>query len=356
VKLQTVILTHPVLRNVISAFLALTVSLGISTILILAIGRDPAAVYSLFFRDTLGNPYGIGQVLFKATPLIFTGLAAAICFKAGLFNIGAEGQLIVGAFCTAIAGFYSTMLPPAIAIPFCLIAGVLGGGLWGLLPGLLKATLGVHEVINTIMMNFIAAGLVNFLVGNVFYVPATVHTPEIAQSAVVPRLGTFLPYFLGSPVNLSIFLAIGCCFALSFYIFRTVPGYETRAVGLNADASRFAGIRNSRVIIRTFFISGGIAGLVGSNYVLGYKHYFELGFSEGAGFIGIAVALLARNNPILIILTSLLFGLLEYGSLTINTLIPKELANILQAIVILSIIVLTKIFDRFQIRYGKEMA
>ncbi|HUN65455.1 MAG TPA: ABC transporter permease [Bacteroidota bacterium] len=347
------LLERPSVRSTLSAFLALAVSIGISTVLILLVGRDPGEVYDLFIKGTLGSPYGVGQVLFKATPLIYTGLAAAICFKAGLFNIGAEGQLTIGAFCTAAAGFYSHMLPPFLAIPFCLLAGIIGGGIWGLLPGMLKAFFGVHEVINTIMMNFIAAGLVNFLVGDIFSVPATVHTPDISGSSFLPRFGAFSGYFTASPVNVSILLAIGTCFLTYFYIYRTVPGYETRAAGLNPNASLFAGIRPSRVIIRTFFISGAVAGLVGSNYVMGYKHYFELGFSEGAGFIGIAVALLARNNPIVIILTALLFGLLEYGSLTINTMIPKELANILQAIVIISIIVLTKIFDRLQLRLGK---
>lgn len=319
--------------------------------IILIVGKDPLLVYTLFLRETLGNSYGIGQVLFKATPLIFTGLAAGICFKAGLFNIGGEGQLLMGAFCTALTGFLLGSFPAFLLIPLCLLAGVIGGGIWGVIPGVLKASFGAHEVINTIMMNFIAAGVVNYLVSNIFFVPATVHTPQIHANAELPRLESFISFFHGSPVNLSILIALLTCLLIQFYLSRTVQGYEIRATGLNIEAARFAGIHTSKVMIRTFFLSGAIAGLVGSNYVLGYKHYFELGFSEGIGFIGIAVALLARNNPIAIIFTAIFFGILEYGSLTINTIVPKELANILQAVVILSIITLTKVFDRYQIRF-----
>ncbi len=340
----------PSLRNAISSLLAVIVAIAISTIIIVVVGKNPFEVYSIFLRETLGNPYGIGQVLFKATPLMFTGFAAGICFKAGLFNIGAEGQLLIGAFCTAIIGYVFAPLPPVILVPLCIIAGIIGGGLWGIIPGFIKATFGAHEVINTIMMNFIAAGVVNYLVGNVFFVPATVHTPEIGINANLPRLESFATFFHGSPVNLSIFLALGASILLQFYLSRTTFGYEIRATGLSQDASRYARIKTSRVMIWTFFLSGALSGLVGTNYVLGYKHYFELGFSEGVGFIGIAVALLARNNPIAIIVTALFFGILEYGSLTINVIIPKELANIIQAVAILSIITLTKVFDRYQIR------
>ncbi len=342
-----------ILRNFISSTLALIVAVAISTVIILIVGKNPISVYTIFARETLGNPYGIGQVLFKATPLIFTGLTAGICFKAGLFNIGGEGQLLIGAFSTAVAGVVFGNLPPAILIPLCLLAGIAGGGIWGVIPGILKTVFGAHEVITTIMMNFIAAGLVNYLVSNVFFVPATVHTPTISPQAEIPRLEAFIPLFHGSPVNLSIVIALLTCLFLQFYLIRTTKGYETRATGLNPQASRYAGIKTSGVMIATFFMSGAMAGLVGSNYVLGYKHYFELGFSEGAGFIGIAVALLARNNPIAVIFTAIFFGILEYGSLTINTIVPKELANILQAVVILSIITLTKVFDRYQVRLSK---
>ena len=332
-----------IVLQLIGPLLALIFSFVVGGIFIIAIGKDPFIVYSRFFSETLGNSYGIGQILFKATPLIFTGLSAAICFKAGLFNVGAEGQLTIGAFFTALVGFSLNTLPPALLIPLCLIAGMLSGGIWGAIPGILKAKFGAHEVINTIMMNFIAAGLVSYLVINIFAVPATVHTPEIAQSAQLIRLDYFIDSFKGSPVNLSLFIGIFCCFIVYIVFQKTRIGYELRTLGLSSTAAEYGGINKSKITILAFFMSGALAGLVGSNFVLGYKHYFELGFSEGIGFIGIAVALLARNNPIGIVVTSLFFGLLEYGSLTINTMVPKELSNILQAIVIIFVIGLTKL-------------
>ncbi|MBI1803487.1 MAG: ABC transporter permease [Ignavibacteriae bacterium] len=340
--------------NIAGPVLALIISFAIGGIFIAIIGKDPLAVYSQFFSDTLGNAYGIGQVLFKATPLIFTGLASAICFRAGLFNIGAEGQLIIGAFCIAFVGNVFGILPAIFLLPLCILAGFIGGACWGIIPGLLKATFGAHEVINTIMMNFIAAALVNYFVSNVFFVPATVHTPDIVPAAHLSRLDFFFESFHGAPVNLSLFIAIGAALLLHVYLWKTSLGYELRATGLNLNAARYAGIHVERHMIGTLTLGGGLAGLAGMNFVMGYKHYFELGFSEGAGFIGIAVALLARNNPIGIVLTSIFFGILQYGSLTINTIVPKELANILQAIVILCIIVLSKVIDRHMVRLQKQ--
>jgi len=329
--------------TLLGPFTALILSILVGGIFILTIGQNPLEVYARFIGDSLGNAYGIGQILFKATPLMFTGLAAAICFKANLFNIGAEGQLTVGAFLTALVGAYFQGFPAWILLPLSLFAGMAGGAAWGVIPGYLKARFGAHEVINTIMMNFIAMGFVSYFITNIVGVPATVHTPEVAQTTTLARLESFFPMFHGSPVNLSLFLALGTCVAAYFFITRTRRGYEIRALGMNAPAAEYARIPIRKNIIIAFALAGACAGLGGTNFVLGYKHYFELGFSEGSGFIGIAVALLARNNPLGIIVTSLFFGLLEYGSLTINTIVPKELSNILQAIVILLMITLTKV-------------
>ena len=182
------IASNKIVQGIASSLIAIVISFILGGLFIACIGKDPFIVYSQFLSDTLGTPYGIGQVLFKATPLILTGLSAAIAFRAGLFNIGAEGQFIVGAFCIAIAGHFFSTFPAVILIPVCLFAGFLGGACWGGIPGILKSVFGAHEVINTIMMNFIAAALVNYLVSNIFFVPATVHTPDIAPSAFLPRL------------------------------------------------------------------------------------------------------------------------------------------------------------------------
>ncbi|MBI1808043.1 MAG: ABC transporter permease [Ignavibacteria bacterium] len=327
--------------------LALLLSFIIGGVFILLIGKDPFVVYAMFFSQTMGSWYGIGQVLFKATPLIFTGLSAAISFRAGLFNIGAEGQLIIGSFLVAMVGCTFSSLPSFLLIPCALLAGALGGALWGAIPGFLKAKFGAHEVINTIMMNFVAAGVISYLVTNVYSVPATVHTPQITASAELLRLDVFASAFHGSPVNVSLFIALAACGGVYYLLWRTRFGYELRAIGLNPIAAEYGGISIARRTVLTLALAGALAGLVGGNFVLGYKHYYELGFSEGIGFIGIAVALLARNHPIGIVLASIFFGILEYGSLTINTMVPKELSNILQAIVILFMITLTKFLSRW---------
>ncbi|MGA2668025.1 MAG: ABC transporter permease [Ignavibacteria bacterium] len=338
------------LINILGPITAIIASLIAGAVFILAIGKNPIEVYNILIAQTLGNSYGIGQVLFKTTPLIFTGLAVAFAFKAGLFNIGAEGQLNIGAFATAWVGFTLTALPSYLLIPLCLISGVLGGGLWGGIAGYLKAKFGSHEVINTIMLNFIAAALVSYLVNEVYNVPATIHSPEISTAAQITRLDSMTDLFKGSPFNLSFLIAILCCGIMYYVIWRTPFGYDIRTLGSNRSAAEYAKMNIGKLVTYSMTISGAFAGLVGCNFVLGYEHYFELGFSEGAGYIGIAVALIARNNPWAVILTAFFFGILEYGGLTINTIVPKELVAILQAILIFFTIIIAKIFERIKLK------
>jgi simple sugar transport system permease protein len=342
-----------VTTTIVPPLLAIIFSFAVGAVFILCVGKDPIQIFGKFFSESFGNLYGVGQILFDATPLIFTGLAAAISFRAGLFNIGAEGQSIVGAFVTAWIGLECAGLPSILLLPLCLLGGMLGGALWGAIPGYLKSRFGAHEVINTIMMNFIAAALISYLVNNMFAVPGTVHTPLIGEGAWLGRLESIVPGFKGSPVNFSFVIGLAAC-AFTFYLlWKTRFGYEVRAIGLNVHAARYGGINVSRRTVLVMATAGAFAGLVGSNFVLGYKHYFELGFSENTGFIGIAVALLANNNPIGIVFSALLFGILQYGGLAVNTMVPKEIVNILQALVILFVIVLTKVLDRWFSRVWK---
>lgn len=316
--------------------LALAFSLLVGAVFVLAIGRDPLVVYAELLKGTLGSPYGIGQVLFKATPLIFTGLACALAFRAGLVNIGAEGQLYVGAFATAWAGFTFRSAPAVALVPVCILAGAAAGAAWGAIPGVLKARFGSHEVINTIMLNFVAIALTGYFVSNVFVVPETVHTPEIAAAARLPR---FAHFFSGSPVNVSFLLALAAAMAYAFLMNRTRLGYELRVVGHSPSAAECAGIRTGPAVVTAMALSGALSGLVGCNFVLGYKHYFEGGFSNGIGFMGLAVALLAQGSALGVVMAALFFGMLSHGGLVINTLVPKELVEILQASVIASVIV-----------------
>ena len=349
-------LNHPITQNFLIPIIAVFLSFAVGAIFITMVGQNPVEVYSMLFSQTLGSSYGIGQLLFKSTPLIFAGLSVAICFRAGLFNIGAEGQLQIGAFTTAIIGMKTFGVPSYFEIPLLILAGMAGGGLWGFIPGYLKAKVGAHEVINTIMLNFIAAALISYFVTNVYNVPATVHTPTISQAGTLPRFEKYFSGFEGSPVNFSIFIALFSAFLVWYYVERTRFGYELRAVGFNPKAAEYGGISVSKNIILSMTIGGAVAGLVGTNFVMGYKYYFEEGFSTGTGFMGIAVALLGLNNPFGVVLAALLFGMLDYGGLVINTMVPKELVSILQAIVIMFVISSNKIFRRMVMAYLKKVS
>lgn len=326
--------------------ISILLSLVIGGVLIALIGQDPFEIYLKLFGETLGNTYGIGQVLFKATPLILTGLSVAVAFRAGLFNIGAEGQLTIGAFASAWVGFTFVSLPWIILIPLCVLAGFLAGAFWAGIAGYLKSRFGSHEVINTIMLNFIALAMVSYLVNNIYLVPATIHTPDISPNAVLLRFDAITGLFKGSPFNLSFIIALAACFVMYFIIQKTPFGYRIKTLGYNANAAEYAKMNVRKLTISAMSIAGGFAGLGGLNFVNGYKHYFELGFSENAGYVGIAVALIARKNPFAIVLVAVFFGILEYGGLTVNTLVPKEIVAILQGIIILLIITFTKIIEK----------
>jgi simple sugar transport system permease protein len=257
--------------------------------------------------------------------------------RAGLFNIGAESQLAAGGFLAALAGMHLPAgIPALIALPYFVIAAAIGGGIVGAVPGVLKAKFGAHEVIVTIMLNFIVLALLNYLVSAKIHVHDTLHTPEL-RSGMLPRLGDFIGPFHGSAANATILLAIATAIALGWYLFRTRRGFELRAVGLQPKAAEYAGVDVAGVTWRALAVSGAIAGIGGLNYVLGYKHYYEEGFATGAGFLGIAVALVGRNHPLGIVLAALLFATLSQGGLAVNALVPKQMVDVLQAVVILAV-------------------
>jgi simple sugar transport system permease protein len=253
--------------------------------------------------------------------------------------------LIVGAFCAGIVGTQCAGLPAFVLLPLTILAGMLGAALWALPPALLKAKVGAHEVINTIMMNFIAVALVQYL-GHFAFEHATVHTAPIGAGARIPRFDAYIPALRGSPVNGSLVLALLAAGFVGWLLWRTRFGYELRAVGLSPSAAEYAGISVPRTWIVAMCLSGALAGLVGANFVQGYKGYFENGFSSGVGFLGIAVALLGRNSPLGVVIASIFFAALSYGGLVINTEVPKELVEILQAIVILFAITLHVVIER----------
>jgi simple sugar transport system permease protein len=322
---------------VLPPLVALVLAAVVGDILILSFGESPGAVYRLLLEGTWGNAYGFGQVLYKATTLVFTGLAVALGLRAGLFNIGAESQLAAGGFCAALVGLaLPAGIPALLCLPLFVLAAALGGGAVGAVPGVLKARFGAHEVIVTIMLNFVVLALLNYLVSAKLHVPDTLHTAEIGSGAL-PRISDYASSFQGSAANATILLAIATAVLFGWFLFRTRRGFELRAVGLQPHAAEYAGINVGTVTWRALAISGALAGVGGLNYVLGYKHYYEEGFATGSGFLGIAVALVGRSHPVGIVLAALLFATLSQGGLAVNALVPKQMVDVLQAVVILAV-------------------
>jgi len=319
-------------REALTIAFAMAVAVLAGSLLIWFTGKSPLEVYGLLLEKTWGSSYGIGQVLFKTTPLILTGLAVSVAFKVGLFNIGAEGQLAAGSFVTALCGAaLPASLPGPIAVALCVLAGMLAGaGLAGL-AGVLKTRYGAHEVINTIMLNFIVSAMLLWAGNAHFFVKYTTHTQTVSDNATLRDLG-----IKGSAANTSLLLAIGLAVAVAYFFSRTRRGFEWRAVGLNPRAAQNGGVL-AGVVIGAMAVSGALAGAVGANSVLGYKHYYEQGIGSGAGFMGIAVALLGRNHPAGIVVAALLMGTLSHGGLGVAELVPKELVQILQAVIILTV-------------------
>jgi len=313
---------------------AILAAVVVGDLLIVSFGQSPGAVYRLLLEGTWGNAYGFGQVLYKTTTLTCTGLAVALALRAGLFNIGAEGQLAAGGFMAAALGLLLPAgTPGVLAVPLCIIAAMVGGGAVGAVPGALKAKFGAHEVIVTIMLNFITLALLNWIIAAKLHVPETLHTPEI-HAGRIPRLGG---PFTGSAANWTILLALLAAAGVWWYLFRTRRGYELRAVGLQPDAAEYGGVRVGGVWWRALAVSGALAGLGGVNFVLGYKGYYEDGFAGGAGFLGIAVALVGRNDPVGVVLAALFFATLSQGGLAINAVVPKQMVEVLQGVVILAV-------------------
>ena len=324
-------------ESLLPSLVALLLAAIVGDVLIVSFGQSPGAVYRLLLEGTWGNSYGFGQVLYKATTLTFTGLAIAFALRAGLFNIGAESQLAAGGFVAAVVGL---TLPPGlpwiVMLPVYLAAAALGGGVVGGIAGELKSRFGAHEVITTIMLNFIVLALLSYLTSTYLKVPETLHTSEI-RSGALPRLADLLPPFHGSASSVVLLLAALACVLTWWYLFRTRRGFELRAVGLQPDAAEYAGVRPGAVWTRAMAISGAIAGIGGLNFVLGYKHYYEEGFAGGAGFLGIAVALVGGTHPLGVALAALLFATISQGGLAVNAMVPKQFVEVLQAVVIIAV-------------------
>jgi ABC-type uncharacterized transport system permease subunit len=346
-----------ILREILSPLIAVAAAFVVGGILVILIGDNPFQAFYQLTGNSFGSLDDFGYTLFLATPLIFTGLAVAVAFRCGLLNIGAEGQLYAAAFATAWVGikFGGTIitvfgkkedwswasLPAVILIPLCILTAVIVGAIVGAIPGILKAKFGSHEVINTIMLNFIMIALVGYFTQYYYKIPGDpiLETAPIGEAAHIPRISQFIPGMSDFvPLSVAFLLAILMCFLVYVFLWKTKWGYELRAVGENPSAAEYGGISPRQQIVRAMAISGGLAGMVAIGEVLGNRYLYYHDFSGEVGFWGIAVALLGRNHPVGVFFAALFFAVLQRGGIFVDIetkYVSKDLVEVLQAIVIL---------------------
>lgn len=320
-------------RRQASVPLALLASMAIGSVLMMVVGASPGHVWSLMAGRVLSDPYQLGQVLYRATALVLTGLAVSLPLDAGLFNIGGEAQLGAGVFACALAG---TALPagtPAvIAIPVCVLAAVLAGGAIGALIGVLRVWRGAHEVITSIMLDAIVAGVVLVEGSRHVFQGGTTTGAPIVAGAQLPQLG-----LAGSAASVAIVFALGAALLVWWLRARTTWGQAWLAVGRDVAAARSTGIDVGRVRVLVMTGAGALAGLAATSFVMGHKHAFEEGLGRGTGFLGISAALLGRSHPVGVAAASLLLGFLAVGGLAVGDVIPKELTEMLQGVVVVAV-------------------
>lgn len=330
------------MKAFLRSLLGLVAGLALGLLLAYLQGDSPVHVLSVISRSAFGSLFDVGTTLYYSTPLIFTGLSVAVAFHAGLFNIGAEGQLNVATLAATAAALAVPGLPPVIAPFFALICGCAAGAAWGWIPGWLRTRRGSHEVINTIMMNFVGAALVSWAITAFLQNPAS-QNPETGTVTAAYFFRAHDPVaalFGDAPASIAFPISVLVAIVVWVYLWRTPWGYELRACGTNEDAAATSGINVARVRQKAMALAGALAGMVALGEVFGGVGRFRLGFSPDYGFIGIAVALLARNNPIAIIFSALLFGALHKGAadLDIETEhVTRDLSLVIQALVILGV-------------------
>ncbi len=317
----------------------------IGAVLILIAGKNPLIAYIALFQGSFGGVDKIGETLFKMTPILMTGLSFSIAFRTGLFNIGGEGQFLAGAITAIIAGWYFQSLPHLLLVIIMFILAILAGAAWASIAGVLKAKMGIHEVITTIMLNYTALYLVNYIVRAVMNpqillgTKAEAHTVSLPDAARLTKLKDVFEIFGRSSVHTGIFIAVGCAVFMYILLFRTTLGYELRSGGLSPDAAEYGGVKKSRNIIMAMGISGAVAGLAGAVNVMGITYYVaQSSTTPGYGFDGIAVGLVGGLHPIGIIASSFLFGILSNGARKMQLEgIPKEVIAIIQGVIIVFI-------------------
>ena len=323
----------------------LALALGVCGVVVAVVGLNPLQVLTLLVKGAFGSAAGISYTLYYATTFVFTGLAVAVAFHGGLFNIGGEGQALIGGLgCSLVALALGDSLPALLLLPLMVAAAMLAGALWAAVPAALQAWRGSHVVITTIMFNFIASALLAWLLLGWLKAPGSmsVETAPFPESAQMPGMHQALAW-LGiawprTPLNLSVLLALAAALAVSLFLWRSRAGYQLRAVGFSPDAAFYAGIRPRGQIMLGMLVSGALAGLVGINELAGVQHRLLLDYVVGAGFTGIAVSLIGRNHPLGIVLAALLFGALYQGGSELAFEIPgfsRDMVTTLQGLIVL---------------------
>lgn len=318
--------------------MAVFFGMGLGLIVTWMVGEAPWHVMEILYKSAFGSWYDFGMTLFYTTSLIFAGFSVMLAFHAGLFNVGAEGQLMIGALSAAAVGIVFPQVPWPYAPCLATLAAFLGGGTWAAVAGALRAWRGCHEVITTIMLNFIAAGISNWVTLYVLRNPLSQNpeTKEIGKSYWVQQFALFQ----GAPVSTALVIGLVVAVLIWIFLWHTRLGFELRACGQNEHAAETAGINVPKTYFLALCLSGGVAGLVGVAEILGNSGKFKMGFSPGIGFMGIAVALLGRSRPLGVLISAFLFGALHKGTVDLDfetEHISRELSLILQALVILSV-------------------
>ncbi len=324
-------------REIAKPFISVFLALLCGGIIIEIIGEDMGNIYQIMFTGAFGNRINIAETLIKSTTLIFTGMSYAFAYKCGLINIGAEGQLYMGAALSTWIGVNLTGLPAAVHIPIALLAGFLGGALLGGLVGWLKTRFDANEVITTVMLNYVAQYLVSWLVTG----PMKEQPGDFPQTAMTQESAYLLNILPGTRLHMGFVLAIIALVLYGVFLWHTSSGYEMRIVGQNNKVAAYAGMNVKGNVMAAMFIAGGCGGLAGAMEILGVQHRLLQNFSSGYGFDGIAVSLLGSNNPLGIFLSSILFGALKSGGNAVQMFsnVPAAIINIIQALVIIFVVI-----------------